>query len=193
MNLKIRAHNTKVFDELREHAEKKLGRLERYLPRVDDVVVEVEHEETRSAAHRYAVQITVHSAGSILRSEERGSDPRAALEAAADVLSRQAQRHKRRLYGRHRVPGAKEAAAEPEPVGAEVEPSGDEEYEDYLLGKIVRVKQFEAKPMAQEEALAQMDLLGHDFFLFLDAATNDYALLYKRRDGDYGLLTPRRG
>jgi ribosomal subunit interface protein len=193
MNLKIRAHNTKVFDELREHAEKKLGRLERYLPRVDDVVVEVEHEETRSAAHRYAVQITVHSAGSILRSEERGADPRAALEAAADVLSRQAQRHKKRLYGRHRIAGAKEAAAEPEPVGAAIEPADDAEYEEYLLGKIVRVKQFEAKPMAQEEALAQMDLLGHDFFLFLDAASNDYALLYKRRDGDYGLLTPRRG
>ncbi|MEX0750620.1 MAG: ribosome-associated translation inhibitor RaiA [Dehalococcoidia bacterium] len=193
MNLKIRSHNTRADDDLREHAEKRLARLERYLPRVDDITIEVEYEETRSAAHRYAIQVTVHSAGTILRAEERASDQRTALDMAADVLSRQAQRHKRRLYGRHRTNEAKQIAAEPEPAGPITEPDGDEEYDEYLLGKIVRVKHFEAKPMSQEEALAQMDLLGHDFFLFLDAAANDYALLYKRRDGDYGLLTPRRG
>lgn len=191
MNLILRGHNTSVFDELRDHAEKKLARIERYLPRVGDVVVEVEHEETRSAAQRYTVQITAHSGRSILRSEERAGDPRTALELAADVLAQQARRHKTRLGDRHRAPVEKGMIEEapPAPVDAEDEESFDE----YLLGKIVRVKQFEAKPMSQEEALAQMDLLGHDFFLFLDAATNDYALLYKRRDGDYGLLSPRRG
>jgi putative sigma-54 modulation protein len=192
MNLTVRAHNTRVFDDLREHAEKKLSRLERYLPRVHDVTVEVEHEETRSAAHRYAVQITVHAAGAILRSEERAADPRAALDLAAEVLSRQAQRHKKRLVGRHRVGEPREVAPESEQL-EQLEPEGDEEFDEYLLGKIVRVKHFEAKPMSQEEALAQMDLLGHDFFLFLDAASNEYALLYRRRDGDYGLLAPRRG
>jgi len=192
MNLNIRAHNTKVTDDLRDHAEKRLARLERYLPRVDSVIIEVAYEETRSAAHRHAIQVTVHSAGAILRAEERAADPRAALDMAADVLSRQAQRHKKRLYGRHRTNAAKQLAAEPEPPAPITEPDGDEEYDEYLLGKIVRVKHFEAKPMSQEEALAQMDLLGHDFFLFLDASSNDYALLYKRRDGDYGLLTPRR-
>jgi putative sigma-54 modulation protein len=69
--------------------------------------------------------------------------------------------------------------------------AGDE-VDEYVLGRVVRAKHFEAKPMSQEEALAQMDLIGHDFFLFLDAATNDYALLYKRKEGDYGLLAPRR-
>jgi putative sigma-54 modulation protein len=191
MNLTIRAHNTRVRDDLREHAEKKLARLERYLPRVNDVTVEVEHEETRSAAHRYAVQITVHASGAILRSEERAADPQTALDRAADVLGRQAQRHKKRLVGRHRTGDVRELAPEPEPAG-EIAPENDDEFDEYLLGKIVRVKHFEAKPMSQEEALAQMDLLGHDFFLFLDAASNEYALLYKRRDGDYGLLAPRR-
>jgi putative sigma-54 modulation protein len=57
----------------------------------------------------------------------------------------------------------------------------------------VRVKEFDATPMSEEEALAQMDLLGHDFFVFLDTRTGEFAVLYKRRDGDYGLLTPRRG
>ena len=191
MNLTIRAHNTREHDDLRDHAEKKLARLERYLPRVNDVTVEVEHEETRSAAHRYAVQITVHASGAILRSEERAADPQTALDRAADVLGRQAQRHKKRLVGRHRTGDVRELAPEPEPAG-EIAPENDDEFDEYLLGKIVRVKHFEAKPMSQEEALAQMDLLGHDFFLFLDAASNEYALLYKRRDGDYGLLAPRR-
>ena len=194
MKLTIRSHHTTVFDDFAAHTEKRLLRLERYLPRVDDVVVEVEHEETRSAAHRYAVQVTVHAAGSILRAEERGADPRLALDAAADVLSRQARRHKKRLHDRNQhLNPSKEAAADlANGAAAVVEPNGDEEIEEYLLGKVVRVKHFEAKPMSQEEALAQMDLIGHDFFLFLDAASNEYALLYKRKDGDYGLLAPRR-
>jgi putative sigma-54 modulation protein len=192
MNLTIRTHNTRASDDLRELAEKRLARVERYLPRVDSATIELGYEDTRAATHRYALQITVHSAGAILRAEERASDPRKALDRAADVLSRQAQRHKKRLVGRHRTSDAKERAAEPPAPDRVTEPEDDDEYDEYLLGKIVRVKHFEAKPMSQEEALAQMDLLGHDFFLFLDASANDYALLYKRRDGDYGLLTPRR-
>jgi len=81
------------------------------------------------------------------------------------------------------------AAALAAPVGR---PEPDDEVDEYVLGRVVRAKHFEAKPMSQEEAMAKMDLIGHDFFLFLDAASNDYALLYKRKDGDYGLLAPRR-
>ena len=126
MNLNIRAHHTRVSDDLREHAEKKLARLERYLPRINDVTVEVEHEETRSVAHRFAVQITVHAAGAILRSEERAADPQAALDLAAEVLGRQAQRHKKRLVGRHRAGDFRDIAPEPEPV-EDIEPEGEDE------------------------------------------------------------------
>ncbi|MBI5289405.1 MAG: ribosome-associated translation inhibitor RaiA [Chloroflexi bacterium] len=192
MNLTIRTHHTSLFDDFEPHAAERLARLERWLPRVDDVVVEVEHEETRAAAHRYAVQVTVRSGSSVLRAEERAADPRVALDAAADVLSRQARRHKKRLHDRH-LP-AKEMVADA--LNASAPPPGPpepDEEEEYVLGKIVRVKHFTAKPISQEEALAQMDLLGHDFYLFLDEATDDYAVLYKRDDGDHGLLSPRRG
>jgi putative sigma-54 modulation protein len=192
MNLIIRTHKASVFDEFREHAEKKLARLERYLPRLGDVVIEVTHEETRAAAHRYTVQVTAHAGKSILRAEERAADPRSALDAASGVISRQAQRHQERLHGRHRAGGPKEAPPEPRPARTQSAPD-DDEIDEYVLGRIVRVKTFEAKPMSHEEALAQMDLLGHDFFLFLDSGSNDYALLYKRKDGDYGRLTPARG
>lgn len=196
MNLTIRAHHTTVFAGFNEHATKKLERLERLLPKVGDVIVEVEHEETRSAAHRYAVQVTVHSGGSILRAEERGADPEIALDLAAEVLSRQARRHKKRLDDRHHPHGVKEAAADalntvPVPAFGEQEPADEED--EYVLGNIVRVKHFEAPSMSHEDALIQMDLLGHDFFLFLDAATKDYAVIYKRKDGEFGLLSPRRG
>jgi putative sigma-54 modulation protein len=197
MNLTIRTHHTSLFDDFEPHAAEKLARLERWLPRVDDVVVEVEHEETKAAAHRYAVQVTVRTGSSILRAEERAADPRVALDAAADVLSRQARRHKKRLHDRHHVTAApKEVVADAlnrPAVGSAAAAEEAEEEDEYVLGKIVRVKHFTAKPISQEEALAQMDLLGHDFYLFLDEATGDYALLYKRDDGDYGLLSPRRG
>jgi putative sigma-54 modulation protein len=194
MNLTIRSHHTTIFEGFNEHATKKLERLERLLPKVGDVIVEVAHEETRSAADRYAVQVTVHSGPSILRAEERGADPKIALDLATDVLSRQARRHKTRLHDRH-PHGAKEAVAAalnaaPRESGG---PEPTDEEDEYVLGNIVRVKHFDAPSMTHEEALIQMDLLGHDFFLFLDAATKDYALIYKRKDGEFGLLSPRRG
>lgn len=194
MNLKYRAHNTTIGDDLREYAEQKLGRLQRLLPRLDDVMIEVEQQETRSAGARYRVEVTVHAAGAMLRGDQRGGDARTALDLAVDVVDRQARKHQKRLIDRHHKNNAKEAGLEPRVVAAPRAADGDEdEYSEYVAGKVVRVKQFEAKPMSEEEALAQMDLLGHDFFLFLDSGTGDYALLYKRRDGDYGMLTPKRG
>ncbi|MHB8684440.1 MAG: ribosome hibernation-promoting factor, HPF/YfiA family [Dehalococcoidia bacterium] len=196
MNLVLRAHHTSVHDGFREHAEKKLGRLDRYLPRIGDVTVEVAREDTRAAAHRYTVQVTVRAGDAILRAEERGADPRDALDAAVAVLARQAQRHGKRLHDWHRRgEGADEGrgAALEAPAREARGDEGDDSADEYIAGKVVRVKRFEAKPMSQEEALAQMDLLGHDFFLFLDAASDGYALLYKRNDGGYGLLEPERG
>src|SRR5438477_8729608 len=197
MNLTMRSHHTTLDDDLREHAEKKLARLERYLPRLGDIVVEVERQETRAAAHRFGVQITVRAGAAILRAEERKADAQAAFDAAAAVLSRQAQRHSKRLVSRHRGPGGKDLLAEASETqrssGARGGVVDEDETEEYIAGKIVRVKRFEAKPMSAEEALAQMDLLGHDFFLYIDASTSDYALLYKRRDGGFGMLSPSRG
>ncbi len=161
MKLTIRSHNTTAFDDFQKHAEKRLARLDHLLPRVDDVVVEMRHEETRQAAHRYAVQVTVHAGASILRAEERGADPRVALDVVADTLAQQARRHRKRLHDRNHASVAKDAvaAAQLAPVGG---PELDDEVDEYVLGRIVRAKHFEAKPMSQEEALAQMDLIGHD-------------------------------
>ena len=124
MNLTIRSHHTNVFPSFNEHTEQKLERLSRLLPRVDDVIVEVEHEATRSAAQRYSVQVTVHSGSAVLRAEERGADPMLALDAAADVLSRQARRHTERLHDRHDAAHIKETVADA--VNGEPVPDEDE-------------------------------------------------------------------
>lgn len=196
MDLNIRAHHTTPPPQFADHATKRLARLERLLRRLDDVTIDVSYEDTRAIGHRHGVQITVRSAGAILRAEERAGDPITALDLAADVLARQAGRHKKRLYDSHHPHGAKEHAAEVANAAAEVpvraSREADEE-EEYVMGNIVRVKHFDAPVMSHEDALVQMDLLGHDFFLFQDAATREFAVLYKRRDGQFGLLAPKRG
>lgn len=102
MELTIRSHNTRTFDGFEERARKKLGRLERVLPRAASVVIEVEHEETRARDERYVVHVTVKAGALSLRASERGSDPAAALEVAADVLTQQARREKERIDAAHR-------------------------------------------------------------------------------------------
>lgn len=189
MTTTYRARHTTIDDDLKDHAEARLQKLDRWLHRIDSTAVVVAYEPTRSAADQFSVEVTVHSGGLILRGEERGPDARTALDAAADAVARQAQRHRSRLTASHRRGRQKDVA---EPAPALPTAGNDGALEEYIAGKVVRTKTFEAKPMSHEEALAQMDLLGHDFFLFQDAATGEYALLYKRKDGGYGLLTPSR-
>jgi len=156
---------------------------------VDEAVVELKQEGGENA-RRYVVQLTVNCNGTYLRAEERGPRLLPAIDAAADVLSRQAQRYKEKVYHRDKHVKARGAAlagkaAEPE----EVEEEQDQEIE-IVLGRVVRVKRFAVKPMSEEEAIEQMELLHHDFFLFFDVDANTYALLYRRREGDYGMIIP---
>ena len=186
MELTFRARHVPVTDNLREYTSRKLSRLGRYLPLVDEAVVELEQEGGENA-HRYVVQLTVNCNGTYLRAEERGPRLLAAIDAAADVLSRQVRRFKERSYHSERRADAKGTARVEQPPVEEAEVE-----EELVLGKVVRVKRFPMKPMTEEEAIEQMELLGHDFFLFFDADANTYALLYRRREGDYGMIIPRR-
>jgi putative sigma-54 modulation protein len=183
MELTFRSRHVPVTDQLRQHTTRKLQRLGRYLPMVEEAVVELE-QEGGETSHRYVVQLTVNCNGTYLRAEERGPRLLAAIDAAADVLSRQVRRFKDKAYRRGRRFREKEVAMEEPPVE-----EGEEE-EEILLGKVVRIKRFPVKPMTEEEAVEQMELLGHDFFLFFDADADTYALLYRRRDGSYGMIIP---
>jgi putative sigma-54 modulation protein len=168
---------------MKAYAARKIAALERYLPRLREVTVEFGYEDTRAARQRIVVQITANDNGTLLRAEERGADLRSTIDLASDVIRRQARRHKERRFRNRNA--ARQASAPAEAAEDELLDEAES-----VLGKIVRVKRFPVKPMTEEEAVEQMELLGHNFFLFLDADANSFALLYRRRDGQYGLIIP---
>jgi len=176
MQLIIRGRNVDITDRLREYVEKKIGKLDRYLPAIHEARVELSVEPTKSAKDRQVCQLTLRSNGTILRAEEKSADMFMAIDAVLEKMYRQIARYKgKRYYHKGRGPG------EPLPIPEPVEES---------TPTIVRTKRFPITPMTEEEAIEQMELLGHDFFVFFNANEEAINVLYRRRDGNYGLLQP---
>ncbi|MFQ6099725.1 MAG: ribosome hibernation-promoting factor, HPF/YfiA family [Anaerolineae bacterium] len=178
MGVSIFARNMELTPRLRERVEQKVGKLDRYLPSIDETRVDLKVENTRSNAHRQVAQLTVRVRGTILRAEERTNDMFASIDAVVDKMYRQIARYKGKRQDRwHTV----------------IEGLPVEESVERPVGEIVRVKRFEVLPMSREEAIEQMELLGHHFYVFLDADEDAINVLYKRDDGNYGLLQPEFG
>ncbi|HEY4689583.1 MAG TPA: ribosome-associated translation inhibitor RaiA [Anaerolineae bacterium] len=183
MEVTIRGRNIAVTDRLNEYVTKKTAKLDRYLPTIDEAHMDLSVEKTRAAQDRKVVQLTVRNRGAILRAEERDQDIFAAIDAVIDKMQRQITRYKERIYQR----GERAAGEKPAIALAEAEPI---EMTAENAGSIVRVKRFPVSPMGPEEALEQMELLGHDFYVFFNAETESINVLYRRRDNNYGLLQP---
>lgn len=177
------ARNMRLTDNVRDYVEKKAAKLERFLQEIDEIRVELSHiKSARSALDRQVAQITVHGKGFILRSEERADDIHAAFDAALEKVQRQIDRYKGKHYhGRGDGRSAAEVLEEDLPV----DDTGE------LLPLIARRKKFIVLPMNEDEAVEQMRLLGHDnFFIFFNAEQNSIQVLYRRRNGTYGLIEP---
>lgn len=183
MELTFRGKHLTIGDDFRGYASKKLARLTRYLPLVDQAVVDL-RREGKSGDGRFVVQITLNANGTFLRAEERSHQLMAALDTAVDTLSEQVKRFKRKKLYRS-LRRATRAETAPAPEEPELPPDAE-----IVSGRVVKVKRFELKPMTEAEAIGQMELLGHSFFLFRDADRDTFALLYRRRDGDYGMILP---
>jgi len=175
MDVSIFARNLEVTPRLREYVERKVGKLDRYLPSIDEARVDLSVENTRHAAHRQVAQLTVRVRGKILRAEERTQDMFTSIDAVLDKMYRQIARFKGKRQDRWH------AAVEPLPI---------EEPEEEIRGEIVRVKRFQVSPMSPEEAIEQMELLGHQFYAFLNEEVDAINVVYRRDDGNYGLLQP---
>jgi len=178
------ARNMRLADNTREYVEKKTAKLDRYLQEIDEVRVELTHvKSARSATDRQVAQITVHGKGFILRTEERADDLHAAFDTALDKMQRQIDRYKgKHFHGRGDGRSAAEVVEQDE---LPVDETGE------LLPLIARRKKFILLPMNEDEAVEQMRLLGHDnFFVFYNAEQNSIQVLYKRRNGTYGLIEP---
>jgi len=180
-NITIHGRNLEITPRLREYVEKKVGKLDRYLPTISSARMDLAMENTRSAQHRHIAQLTIWTRGRILRAEERTDDIFASIDAVMDKMYRQIARYKGKRQDRFRAGGEL-------PLPEEYLEELEEEEEE---ARIVRVKRFEVVPMTEEEAIEQMELLGHDFFVFYNADTESINVLYRRKDGHYGLLQPQ--
>lgn len=166
MQVNVRGKNIEVTDALREHVQKKVRKLERFHSGLGDAQVRLLVEKD---AHR--VEVTIPLGGMILRGEETTHDMYASIDLVVEKLEKQLEKYKGKLARR----------VKPASPALDEEPAGD-------TFNIVRTKRFDLKPMSVEEAVMQMNLLGHSFFVFANADTEDVSVVYKRKDGDYGLI-----
>lgn len=183
MNIQVRGDHMGITEALNEYAEKKLGRLERYFDAPPEKEVSVTMSVERGM-HRIEVMLQIH--GILFRAEERSGDMYASIDLVADKLEEQIHRHKEKLNQRFRDQGLRTRIKASTANGAFQLPDFDENEP-----KVVRVKRFPMKPMDVEEAIMQMNLLAHDFFVFINAESDDVEVLYRRKDGNYGLIEPR--
>jgi len=193
MQLIVQGKNIQVTDRLREYVETKVDRLDRYLPAITDARMELAIEQTRKHGDRQIAQLTIHSKGMMLRAEERSGDIFTSVDMVMDKMKRQIDRYKSKRRGRLRGTQARETEdLEFEDREVDTEALLDEitEDEEATEGTIVRIKRFQVSPMNPEEAIEQMELLGHDFFVFYNADGGQFNVVYRRRDGNYGLLQP---
>jgi putative sigma-54 modulation protein len=188
VSVTIHGRDVEVSPRLQEYVEKKVGKLDRYLRVIREARVDLsEVRSVRSAADRCVAQLTIPMKGTVLRAEEREADMFAAVDAVLDKMHRQIERYKgKHRRGRGDGTGADEVAA---PELEETAPGTEPAEERPRM--VVRRKRFALAPMGEAEALEQMQLLGHDtFFVFFNAETNRVNVLYRRRDGDFGLIDP---
>jgi putative sigma-54 modulation protein len=185
--VEIYGRNMEITERIKDYVTKKVSKLDRFLTGIDEARVDLSFvKSARSASDRQVAQITVRGKGFILRSEERSEDIYSAFDTALEKMQRRIERYKGKHY---RGRGDGKSAAEVTPAAESGELVDEETGE--MAPVIIRRKQFLLIPMNETEALEQMSLLGHEnFFVFYNANTNGINVLYRRRDGTYGLIEP---
>ena len=174
MRFIISGKNIDVTSGLRTTIEQKLGKLERYFTPTTEVIVTLSVEKERQK-----IEVTIPVKGTIIRSEQVSDDMYVSIDLVEEVIERQLLKYKKKIIDKHQE-------------GGELQPDfmdlSDTMDEDEV--KIIRTKRFGMKPMFPEDACVQMELLGHNFFVFMNAETDEVNVVYKRKDGAYGLIEP---
>jgi ribosome hibernation promoting factor len=180
MRLQVKGRNLEISDQIRTYAEEKLGKLDRLVSDPTRVELELAVEKNPSIADNHVAEATVWTKGPVLRARETSADMKASIDQLVAKLERQVKRYreKRRVAPRRHARDG----------GTPVEAAPLEAPEDDTA--IVKTKQFAMSPMSPEEAVLQLELVGHDFFVFRNSDTEIINVVYRRRDGDYGLIEP---
>jgi putative sigma-54 modulation protein len=176
MEILVTSRSGELTDGVKEYAAKKLKKLEKLLPKIDSIHIT---EAKERAWH--ILEVNINADGLIIRGQERDTDLRTAIDQVVDKLERQVKKYRQKMnhHSRQSVASA---------LGEELAQEDPEE--EVTEGRLIKTKRFLMKPMNPEEAAAEMELLGHDFFLFVNAVTEQVSLIYRRRDGNYGLIEP---
>ncbi|UOF91380.1 ribosome-associated translation inhibitor RaiA [Fodinisporobacter ferrooxydans] len=181
MKVKVRGDNIQITGALQEYVERKLGRLDKFFDATPTHDVQV----TLSVIHGiHTVEVTMIVQGMIIRAEEKSGDMYASIDLVADKLEKQIEKHKSKVVKKAKKQSGRKLFQE---SGSSALAYSYDEEDD---AQVVRVKRFAMKPMAVEEAIMQMDLLGHSFFVFSNSDTEKVNVVYRRNDGQYGLIEP---
>lgn len=197
MELTLHTDHIQLTEDLEDFIEKKLSKLERYLPNIESIYVELAQQHSTRGPDMVNAQVTVtHHRGAILRTEEKVEKKdyhsiKAAINGASDKMYRRIRRFKgksrsKRLRERYAMTEEEFTLAEPLPIETDSVLASDEEPQ----APILRRKRIPVSAMYEEEAVEQMELLGHSFFVFFNAETNIVNVVYQRRSGGYGILIP---
>jgi len=189
MQLVLKGKNFVISDRIREYVERKVGKLDKYLPDIDEARVEITQEKTKSAKDRNVVQITLRTNGTILRAEDRSEAIYASIDSVVDKIHRQIVRYKGKRIDRWHG-NTKKQQRQATPEIPELDPDTMAALAEERERKIVRTKRFFIDPMTPDEAVDQMELLGHSFFVFYNPDMGRVNVVYRRADRDYGLLDP---
>ncbi len=195
MDVQIKTKNVRLTDALEEYIQRKLQKLQKVNELVVDAKLEVRAERNRTGGEQHVAQLTIATKDSILRAEETNHDLHTAIDLSIDRMARQISRfHDKKVFSRRRRKQI--AQAEPEETltlgpDGELLPASQVVDEDEIPAEgLVRRKRFKIQPMNEDEAIEQMELLGHDFFIFFNPDEAQINVLYRRRDGQYGLIQP---
>lgn len=174
MNIIIRGKNIELTNALKEYVEKRISKLDKYFESLEEAQVTLNVEKDR---HR--IEVTIPINGMILRGEEETNDMYSSIDMVLDKLEKQIAKQKTKLA--KRVKNSKLL---------DLLPKQNNGYADEAEPKVLRTKRFAIKPMPIDEAIMQMNLLGHNFFVFSNAETEEVNVVYRRKDGNYGLIEP---
>jgi len=191
MQVSVQGHSMNVSQRLDKYVRNKTERLQRYLPGVEEVRIEFTRQSAKSDVPK-SVELTVRRRSTLLRVEEHNADPFTAFDLALEKMYHRIARYKGRRIDRKRSGAAPIAAEDEELLTAEALPIEAEEQPAMPAPKLVRVKTFQVVPMSVDEAIEQMELLGHDFFIFVHSDDGMVKVVYRRKSGDYGLLQPEK-
>ena len=189
----VKGKNYEVPEKVRDYAARKLGRLERLLDDRSDATIELSVEQHRNVQDTHIVDVTLVIDGQTLRSSSAGPTHQAGIDTVVDKIERRAVTHRETSRVRKSTETVRGAGAAGEDEAAAAGVARDDRESGGSGPQIVKVKRFNIEPMFEEDAVARMEELGHEFFVFVNAEDEKVAILYRRRDGDYGMIEPMVG